>query len=88
MMLSYQDALPLAHQHLWSRQPPPDWVWRLPIGERVGTGWYFAYVLEPLRLIDDGLGLRFGGPSGFIVTDDGNIRVVAVHERLPVAGPT
>jgi hypothetical protein len=49
-MLAYSDALAAAHQHLWSRLPPPEWVWRLPVGERVAGGWYFACSLEPLRL--------------------------------------
>jgi hypothetical protein len=84
--LTYEEALPHAHQHLWSRRPPPEWVWRLPVGERVRSGWFFRYVLEPLRLIDDGLGARFGGPQGFIVTDAGTIRVVAQWES-PDAEP-
>ncbi|VTR99406.1 hypothetical protein [Tuwongella immobilis] len=72
--LTYEHALAAAHQHLWSCRPPPEWVWRLPVGERVAGGWYFACTLEPLRLIDDGLGTRFGGQSGFVVLDTGGIR--------------
>ncbi len=79
-MLTYEEALPHARQHLWSLRPPLDWVWKLPVGERVDLGWFFYYVLEPLRLIDDGKGPRFGGPIGFIVRDDGTIRVVAQWE--------
>jgi len=73
-MLAYSDALAAAHQHLWSRRLPPEWVWRLPVGERVAAGWYFACSLEPLRLIDDGLGARFSGPLGFVVLDCGGVR--------------
>jgi hypothetical protein len=80
MMLTYEEALPHARQHLWSLRPPLDWVWKLPVGKRVGLGWFFHYILEPARLIHDGKDARFGGPSGFIVCDDITIRVVAHWE--------
>ena len=85
-MLAYSDALAAAHQHLWSRRPPPEWVWRLPVGERVAGGWYFGCSLEPLRLIDDGLGPRFGGRLGFVVLDAGGIWPAYRHE-VADAGP-
>lgn len=82
-MIAYTDALPHAHQHLWSLwPPPPEWVYRLPFGKRVEGGWYFWYQLVPLRLIDDGLGPRFGGPKGFIVMDDCHIHIVSQLEKL------
>jgi hypothetical protein len=83
-MLSHDQALVHARQHLYSQRPPVEWVWVLKAGRRVAEGWYFIYCLEPLRFIRDHDGARFGGAPGFLVTDEGRVRVVGLqeHERF------
>jgi len=40
-MLSHEQALVHARQHLYSQRPPVKWVWVLQPGQRVAEGWYF-----------------------------------------------
>lgn len=80
-MLSHEEALVHARQHLYSKTPPVDWVWVLRPGKRVEDGWYFDYGLEPVRFIRDREGPQFGGAPGFLVQDDGTVRPVSWDER-------
>jgi len=41
LMLSHEQALVHARQHLYSQRPPVKWVWVLQPGQRVAEGWYF-----------------------------------------------
>ncbi len=66
-MLTHEEALVHARQHLWSRTPPLEWVWVLRAGTRVTDGWYFDYHVEPVRFIRDDKWPRFGGAPGFVV---------------------
>ena len=43
-------------------------------------GWYFDYCLEPVRFIHEQQGPQFGGAPGFLVRDDGRVRVVGWAE--------
>jgi hypothetical protein len=79
-MLSHDEALVHARQHLYHKTPPVEWVWVLRPGQRAVDGWYFKYRLEPLRFIQDQKGPQFGGAPGFLVQDDGNVRVVGWPE--------
>jgi hypothetical protein len=78
-MLTYEQALVHARQHLYSLRPPVEWVWVLRDGKRVHEGWYFAYALEPVRFINTE-GPQFGGAPGFLVNDDGSVRPVGWQE--------
>ena len=80
-MLSHEEALVYARQHLYGQRPPVEWVWVLRAGRRVAEGWYFDYGLEPLRFIRDHEGPQFGGAPGFLVTDEGEIRGVGWTEH-------
>lgn len=82
-MVSHQEALVHARQHLHSLRPPVEWVWKLKDGRRATDGWYFDYALEPLRFVRDQEAPQFGGAPGFLVKDDGSVRVVGWHE-LPI----
>jgi hypothetical protein len=79
-MLSHEEALVHARQHLYSTEPPVECVWVLRRGKRVTGGWYFDYALEPVRFIRDQEGSQFGGPPGFLVQDDGAVRNVGWDE--------
>ena len=79
-MLSHEEALVHARQHLYSRRPPIEHVWVLEPGKRVTGGWFFYYGLEPLRLIRTRGFPQFAGPPGFMVSDDGNVRGVGWDE--------
>lgn len=80
-MLSYEGALAIARQHLYSMHPPPSRVWVLRHGKRVKSGWLFASAHEPLRFIDDGK--RFaGGESGFMVDDSGELHSLGLLTYL------
>ena len=88
-MLSHEEALVHARQHLHGQRPPVEWVLVLRVGRRVAEGWYFDYALEPLRFIRDQESPQFGGAPGFLVKDDGGVRVVGWHELahlLPQTG--
>ena len=74
-MLTYEEALARARNHLYSRHPPIEHVYVLRDGKRWDTGWYFDYALEPVRFI--ATGQQFGHPSGFLVKDDGEIEAVS-----------
>lgn len=64
-MLSHEEALVHARQHLYSTEPPVEWVWVLRRGKRVTGGWYFDYALEPVRFIRDQEGLSSAVRQGF-----------------------
>jgi len=83
-MISHDEALVYARQHLYTERPPSEWVWVLRAGHRALEGWYFNYELEPLRFIRDQDGPQFGGAPGFLVTDEGQVKVVGwvEHARL------
>jgi hypothetical protein len=73
-MLTHDEALVHARQHLYCTTPPVEWVWVLNPGRRVSAGWFFHYCLQPLRFIRDHEGPQFGGAPGFLVSDDGTVR--------------
>jgi hypothetical protein len=82
IMLPYDSALAEARQHLYSRSPPVEWVWRLGHGQRIDGGWFFWYRVEPVRFIRECDHSPFGGAPGFAVLDDSSIRVVG-WDQLP-----
>ena len=89
-MLSHEQALVHARQHLYNRKPPLEWVWVLHKGERVKDGWFFYYGLEPLRYIRTSGFPTFGGSPGFVVKDDATVRGVGwweLDELLPRKAP-
>jgi len=79
-MLSHEEALVHARQHLYGARPPVEWVWVLRRGKRVTDGWYFDYGVEPLRFIRDREAPQFGGAPGFLVQEDGTVRTVSWSE--------
>lgn len=74
--LPYDEALAEARQHLFSRRPPVEWVWKLRHGQRVEEGWFFWYDVEPKRFIRDEDHSPFGGAPGFTVLDDRQVQIV------------
>lgn len=86
-MLTHEEALVHARQHLWSRTPPLDWVWVLRAGTRVTDGWYFDYHVEPVRFIREDRGPQFGGAPGFVVLDDKAVRTVGWDEHFRLFPP-
>jgi hypothetical protein len=78
-MISYEDALVSARKHIEALPPDEDCVWVLREGTRVASGWYFDYAFEALP----GKELPIvGGAPGFLVMDDGSVRVVAWGKDL------
>lgn len=65
--------------------PPPEWAWELAEGRRVPGGWYFDYQAERLSP-RRGPGTGFGFAPGFLVADDGPVRVVGWGELRAVHG--
>jgi hypothetical protein len=69
-------------------RPPVGYVWKLPVGKRVTRGWLFAYCLEPERqsMYSDWKpgyeDIRFGGPGGFLVRDNGEIEILNVPKFI------
>ena len=79
-MLTYEDALNRAREHLNRLTPPATCNWVLQSGNRVDDGWYFDYVLESAPVV--GNQERFGGAPGFVIEDNGQLRLVS-WEQLP-----
>ncbi len=86
-MLTHEEALVHARQHLHSQRPPVDWVWVLRPGQRVTGGWFFYYHVEPLRFIRKSAFAEFGGALGFLVGDDGHVRTVGWQELSHLLPP-
>src|SRR5882724_6602939 len=86
-MLSHEEALVHARQHLYGRRPPVDWVWVLRPGQRVVDGWFFYYGLDPVRFIRNSAFAQFGGAPGFLVSDEGDVRTVGWHELSKTLPP-
>jgi hypothetical protein len=85
-MLSYEEVLLLAHQHVKNLRPIAGWAWRLADGVRVDGGWYFDYTADRLPSNPPGAGTGFGYAPGFLVTDDGSVRTVGWAELRDVKG--
>lgn len=75
-----ESILTIARTHVAGRPPITGFVWRLSQGQRVSTGWYFDYSFDRLPSNPPGPGSGIGGAPGFVVTDDGTIKVVRWHE--------
>ena len=73
-----------ARQHVAGLPTVTGFVWRLSQGRRVPTGWYFDYEAERLHDNPPGPGSGFSFPPGFVVADDGTVRVVKWHELREV----
>jgi hypothetical protein len=86
-MLSHEEALVHARQHLYSQRPPVDWVWVLRPGQRVAEGWLFYYCLDPVRFIRASAFAQFGGAPGFLVSDEGRVRTVGWQELAELLPP-
>jgi hypothetical protein len=78
--------LAAATRHVESLRPVEGFVWRLTPGRRVASGWYFDYQAERLPSNPPGPGSGFGYAPGFLVAQDGSIRVVRWHELREVRG--
>jgi hypothetical protein len=83
-MLTYEDAVPLARQHVAGLSPVEGWVWRLSEGVCVEGGWYFDYAADRLPSNPPGPGTGFGYAPGFIVTDGGQILVIGWQQLRSV----
>ncbi len=79
-------VLVIARQHVEGLRPVAGWVWRLGEGQRVASGWYFDYEAERLPSNPPGPGTGFGYAPGFLVGEDGSIRVVRWGELQTVRG--
>ena len=75
-----ESVLAIARQHVADRPPIEGFVWALGQGQRVPSGWYFDYLFDRLPSNPPGPGSGVGGAPGFVVSDDGSIRVVRWHE--------
>ena len=75
-----ESILAIAREHVTGRPPITGFVWRLYQGQRVSTGWYFDYSVDRLPSNPPGPGSGVGGAPGFVVADDGTIKVVRWHE--------
>lgn len=69
-------VLAAARKHVAGLPPVAGYVWRLAPGMRVAAGWYFDYEAERLPSNPPGPGTGFGYAPGFLVADDGTVRVV------------
>jgi hypothetical protein len=78
-MITYEEALVYANQHIAGLPPLEDCRWVLREGKRVTGGWYFDHVFEPLPGKEEPM---VGGAPGFIVMDDGGVRIVVWGEDL------
>jgi hypothetical protein len=73
-----------ARRHVAGLPPVKGFVWRLSRGEQVPAGWYFDHEAERLPDNPPGPGAGFGFPPGFLVSNDGSVRVVGWHELREV----
>jgi len=85
-MLTYEEAVQLARQHIESLRPIEGWVWRLSEGVRVKGGWYFDYAADRLPSNPPGPGTGFGYAPSFLVTDSGLVRPVGWPELRQLQG--
>ncbi|HET6252143.1 MAG TPA: hypothetical protein VFE47_30940 [Tepidisphaeraceae bacterium] len=76
IMLTYEAALALAHQHVAALRPIKGWTRRVSQGIRVDKGWYFDYSVDRLPSNPPGPGSGIGGAPGFLISDAGEISVV------------
>ena len=76
----------LAVRHVAALRPVEGFVWRMSPGRRVAQGWYFDYLADRLPSNPPGPGSGFGFPPGFLVADDGTVRVVRMGELRAVLG--
>jgi hypothetical protein len=81
-------VLAVARQHVAGLPPVKGFVWRLSRGRRISAGWYFDYEAERLPTNPPRPGSSFGFAPGFLVADDGSVRVVAWYELRAVHGLT
>jgi hypothetical protein len=79
-------VLTVARRHVESLRPVEGFLWRLSEGRRVAAGWYFDYEAERLPSNPPGPGSGFGYAPGFILTEDGSIRVVGWQDLRKVHG--
>jgi hypothetical protein len=79
-----ESVLAIARRHVESLRPVEGFVWRLAEGRRVAAGWYFDYQAERLPSNPPGPGSGFGYVPGFLVTEDGAVRVVGWDELREV----
>jgi hypothetical protein len=85
-----ESVLVVARLHVTGLPPVRGFRWRLAEGRRVSAGWYFDYEAERLHTNPRRPGTGFGFAPGFLVSDDGSLRVVrwgelrAVHGLPPV----
>src|SRR5436190_14189259 len=81
-----ESVIAAARSHIESLRPVEGFIWRLAQGRRVAGGWYFDYMVERLLSNPPGPGSGFGYAPGFLVTEGGEIRVVAWHELRKIHG--
>ncbi len=81
-----ESVLAAAKSHFQTLRPLEGFVWRLGKGSHVATGWYFDYEAERLPSNPPGPGSGFGYAPGFVVAEDGSIRVVRWGDLREVRG--
>ncbi|MCE9611624.1 MAG: hypothetical protein K8R23_15610 [Chthoniobacter sp.] len=80
-MISREEALTKARKHLDGTPPPVDTVWVLEPAQRVASGWYFDYTFDYSSSTHETELPSVGGAPGFLVSDDGAVRVVGWNEH-------
>jgi hypothetical protein len=79
-MISCDEALTRAREHLDGALPPVDTVWVLAPAQRVSGGWYFDYTFDHSTATPETELPAVGGAPGFLVNDDGAVRVIGWNE--------
>jgi hypothetical protein len=79
-------VLAIAKKHVDGLRPVDGFVWCLARGRRVAAGWYFDYEVERLPTNPPSPGSGFGGAAGFLIADNGSVRVVSLPQLRDVLG--
>lgn len=85
-MLTREEAVRLARQHVAGLRPVEGWVLGHSAGVRVAKGWYFDYQATRLPSNPPGPGSGFGYAPGFIIDNDGQLKVVGWSELRSIRG--
>ena len=89
-MLTSEDVVRIAHQHIEGLRPVEGIVWCLSEGKRVDGGWYIDYEAKRLPSNPPSPGSGFGYAPGFLVADDGTppdpAALIHVTDRVEALG--